>query len=267
MRKPSFISGTAVSGLLALLGVLTAAGAAEAQAWGTVKGQVVWAGPLPVPEKVKVTNDPKHCLSKGPLFHDNKVVNPKNKGVRWAMVWLVDAGDPDKALPIHPALRKLAKAKVEMDQPCCMFEPHVVGLRIGQALEVNNSSPVSHNVNVRSEPGPGPNKNPILPPGKSLSLGAAEFQPRAMPIQISCNIHGWMKASVFVFNHPYFAVTDENGNFEIKNAPAGKYRLVAWHEEVGFLDGTIPRKGSGGKLIEIKNVTDVGKLEVKPEPE
>jgi hypothetical protein len=266
MRPLPFNPGAAVGGALALLGVLAAAAPAEAQAWGTVKGQVIWAAPLPKAEPIKVTNDPKHCLSKGPLFRDNKVVNPKNKGVRWVMVWLVDAGDPNKALPIHPALQKLAKAQVEMDQPCCMFEPHVLGLRIGQDFVAKNSSPVSHNVNVQSgAPGTGPNLNQVLPPGKGLTIPAKDFKPRTIPINISCSIHPWMKDYLFVFDHPYFAVTDENGNFEIKNAPAGKYRLVVWHEEVGWVvDGKSPARG-GGKPIEIKGQTDVGKIDLKPE--
>ena len=50
------------------------------------------------------------------------------------------------------------------------------------------------------------------------------------PIQYKCTIHGWMTGYVRIFDHPYYAVTDEDGKFEIKNAPAGKYRIVYWHE-------------------------------------
>ena len=52
----------------------------------------------------------------------------------------------------------------------------------------------------------------------------------ARPIQYKCTIHGWMTGYVRIFDHPYYAVTDENGKFEIKNAPAGKFRIVYWHE-------------------------------------
>ena len=69
-----------------------------------------------------------------------------------------------------------------------------------------------------------------------------------------------MKGYLFVFEHPYFAVTDDNGQFEIKLAPAGPVNIVLWHEETGWVVG---RKG---KAIEIKAgaETDLGKIEVKP---
>ena len=72
-----------------------------------------------------------------------------------------------------------------------------------------------------------------------------------------------MTAYIKVFNNPYFAVTDEDGNFKIKDAPAGKYHIVAWQETVGFLSKTYKK----GDPIEIKpgGVTEV-KFEVKPKP-
>jgi hypothetical protein len=70
-----------------------------------------------------------------------------------------------------------------------------------------------------------------------------------------------MTAWVRVFNHPYFVVTDKDGNFEMKNAPAGEYNLVTWQEEVGWVKG-----GKVGVPINIKadGVTDAGKIELNP---
>jgi hypothetical protein len=71
-----------------------------------------------------------------------------------------------------------------------------------------------------------------------------------------------MKGWVRVFDHPYFAVTDADGNFVIKNAPAGKYQLVIWQEDMGFKDG---EKGKDGSPITIQaGSTDLGKIEIKP---
>jgi hypothetical protein len=223
---------------------------------------VVWGGAVPKREAIAVNLNKAHCLSKGPLYRDNLVVNPKNKGVRWAMVWLVHADAPRKALPIHPALKKVAPAKVEMDQPCCQFEPHMVGLRLGQALVIKNSAPIAYNVSLVSA-GPGPLMNAIVPPSKQLTIAAEQFRARPVPIRVRCNIHAWMGAWVFAFDHPYFAVTDENGNFAIKNVPVGKVRVVAWHEEVGWADGRSPLKG-GGKLIAVKGKGSVVSIELTP---
>src|SRR5581483_3826275 len=78
---------------------------AASQGWGNIKGQVVFAGDYkPVP--IKVDKDQAHCLSRGPLMDEKYVVNPKNKGVRWVMVWLTDPKNPTKKLPIHPSYPK-----------------------------------------------------------------------------------------------------------------------------------------------------------------
>ena len=63
------------------------------------------------------------------------------------------------------------------------------------------------------------------------------------PIEVSCSIHHWMKCWVRVFDHPYFAVTDDNGKFEIKYAPKGKLRLFIWQETGGINGGFAGRFG------------------------
>lgn len=237
-----------------------AAAAAEAEGWGTIMGRVVWAGDK-VPERapVKVDKDQNACLKNGPLLDDKLIVNPKNKGVRWAAVYLMSAGGFKKAMPIHPSLKDIKKKVVEIDQPCCLFEPHVMALREGQTLVVKNSAAISHNVKVDPEP----SINQIVPPGGQLKLD--NLKPRALPLSIACNIHGWMTGKVFVLPHPYFAVTDEDGKFEIKDAPTGDLRLVIWHEEPGWVvyDGA---KRSNGKKVTIKagETTDVGQVPLKP---
>jgi hypothetical protein len=50
-------------------------------------------------------------------------------------------------------------------------------------------------------------------------------------VNMKCNGgHVWMNAEMFVAPHPYYAVTDENGKFELTDVPAGDYQIVAWHE-------------------------------------
>lgn len=241
--------------------VLSAAKAAETEGWGTIKGQVVWAGDkVPQRAPLKVDKDQDACLKNGPLLDDKLVVNPKNKGVRWAAVYLMNENGFKKEIPVHPSLRDIKKKVVEVDQPCCQFEPHVLALQEGQTLVVKNSATIPHNVKVDPEP----SLNQILPPGGQLKLEDLKAR-RQTPLSIACNIHGWMSGRVFVLPNPYFAVTDEDGNFEIKNAPAGDFRLVIWHEEPGWVvfDG---RKRSNGKKITIKagDTTDLGKIPMKP---
>ena len=240
-----------------------AAQAAPDKDWGAIKGRIVFAGDkLPVPGQLKVDKDPNHCLAKGNLFSEEWVVNKENKGVRWVFVWLApDPAGEVKKLPIHPALKAPKEKKVEIDQPCCMFVPHALAMREGQILVGKNSSPIPHNMYVFGHPLKNPAQNPIIPSGGSYEF---KLQTDDWPVTIQCSIHGWMNARVRVFDHPYYAVTDADGNFEIKQAPPGEWRLIVWHDS-GWRGGA---KGKTGEKITVKGgaVTDLGKLDLKPNP-
>jgi hypothetical protein len=265
MQRSLFRPGR-VLGALAVAAALTlAAGGVRGQATGgTIKGVVALDAKTPPKAKeLDVNKDQAHCLSKGKIYSQELEVNPKNMGVKWAVVWLMDATNPSKPLRA-PAGAKPATGKVEMGQPCCKFIPHVLAMRQGQTLVVKNDGKVPHNVNLQGGD-EGPNLNPLLPVGKDLEVKGVVA--RLFPIQVSCSIHPWMKANIFVFSHPYFAVTGQDGTFTIKNVPPGKYRLVAWQESAGWLiGGKSPLKG-GGKVITVKAgaPTNVGTIKFKPE--
>jgi hypothetical protein len=247
-----------------VLGLLAAFPGQQATAqWGAFKGQIVFEGDkIPPPEKIEVTKDKEHCLAKGDLPKEAWVVNPKNKGVRWAMVWLAPE-QPGDELPVHPALKNLKKKEVEMDQPCCRFIPHCLIMREGQVLRVKNSAPISHSVMWAGNGKVTSGGNVTVPPSGSHRIKGLKCFKKFPIVNIACYIHPWMSAKVVVLDHPYFAVTDKDGKFEIKNAPAGNYRLIVWHEEIGWRGGFA---GRNGQKITIKagGVTDLGKLGLKP---
>jgi len=236
--------------------------------WGTIKGQVLWAGgDVPVQKQPNLSQDKDACLGAAKaqgkeILTQNYVVNGKTKGVKYVVVWLVDAKDVKAALPINPNLPAPAK-KVEMDQPCCFFEPHILCLREGQVLEAKNSAPVPHNYKIDSVP-PNPSLNQLIPPGKSLDIEG--WKAANAPSKVSCTIHPWMNGYIRVFAHPYYAITDENGNFEIKDAPAGTYNIVMWQEETGYFLGARDNKGVPLPVpIKAGATTDLGKFKLKPE--
>ncbi len=221
--------------------------------WGTVKGQVLWAGgAIPERKPLNVTKDQAHCLAKGPLLSEDWVVNPKNKGIRWTLLWLAPMAKGGN-LPIKPDLQTVKDKDVVLDQPHCQFEPHVLGMRQGQVLLVKNSAPVAHNVNwtggIKN-----PGGNVIVPAGGSHKI--TDLKADRFPLKITCNIHPWMNAFAGVFDHPYFAVSDADGKFEIKGAPAGQYRLIAWQESVGWA-------GEGKRDGQVINIPKDGTAEVK----
>ena len=230
---------------------------AEELKWGTVKGRVEFDGIPPARVEIAAAKghaDCKKCAADVKTLSDEWVVDPKTKGVRWVMVWLVDEKGGDK-IPIHPALAK-PEPNVVLDQPCCMFEPHVLGLRVGQTLLAKNTAAFPHNVKIE---GGGVSKNSAVAPGGTLAVAGWAVTGTAVIVQ--CGIHAWMHSWIRVFDHPYFAVTNDQGEFEIKNAPAGNYRLVIWHEAVGWVGG-----GKKGTPLFIKPdaVTDLGIIKAKP---
>lgn len=243
--------------------------AGKDQGWGLIKGRIVYAGSeVPKPEKVTVDKDAAHCLSKGDLFKEDWVVNPKNKGVRWTIVWLAPEPDREDSLPIHPKLKKF-EPEVFMDQPCCQFVPHCMGVRVGQKLVVKNSAPVAHSVRWggnRMVVGIG--GNTVVPAGKAQVIDnlTTNSKVKVPIVTINCDYHKWMNARVVVLDHPYFAITDKDGKFQIQDAPAGHYRLKIWHEKIGWRGGV---EGKDGLKVTItpNKATDLGELGIAPSKE
>jgi len=240
------------------MALLCAATLASAEGWGNVKGKVVYDpdAKLPVNEEVKVSNDPEFCTKDGKIHRNEWVVDSKTRGVKNVIVWLTKA-DPDEVQKpdwdpklIHPKLKEIPKTH-EADQPVCAFTPRVILLREGTELIFKNSAKVSHNVKIDGGKQLGPEINTAIPPGKSLTVGS--IKARHIPIECSCTIHPWMKAWIASFRHPYYAVTDEKGEFEIKDAPAGKWRLQVWHEGYGFVQKS---KNDRGIVITVKDGKD-----------
>lgn len=221
---------------LAFAATLNATKAQAPNGWVTIKGQVKLTK-APEAKKIDVTTDKQHCLAKGDLVYEDVIVNPKSHGVKNVVVWL-RPDNPNRKAPfpqamIHPDLAK-GKAKPQthvVDQPCCQFEPRVVAAREGDTIEFKNSAPVNHNVNYNSDTEPF--NNNMAP---NTSKTTKPLQAQSAPITFKCDIHPWMQGRARVFDHPYFATTDADGKFEIKNAPKGKWRIVYWHEN-GFHKG------------------------------
>ncbi len=226
---------------------------------GAVTGRLAWPKGAAIPENpaVDVRRDVKACLAKGPIRQDELIVHPKNRGIRNAAFFLVDADDPAKVLKAPPT-RKLAKS-LEITVPCCKIEPRVSVLAPGQSLVIDNKAVVTHAVQVHGGPD-GPNIARLVPPDTREDHGT--IKPRLMPMSLSCPIHPWMRGYVFAPPSPYFAVTDADGRFTITGVPKGRYRLIGWHERIGWIDRR-PRPGAPpGRVIEVKSgPVDLGVVE------
>lgn len=110
----------------------------------------------------------------------------------------------------------------------CYYEPHVFAVMAGESFSVHNADQTPHNVRQGSKRNG--EKNLAQNPGQTDKFAFAKKEAK---IPFACDIHSWMSAWAFVFEHPFHAVTDATGKFEIKGLPAGEYTFKAWHEELG----------------------------------
>jgi len=133
----------------------------------------------------------------------------------------------------------------ELDNQGCRFVPHVQAASVGQWLVVRNSDPILHTAHAHFKSGQ-PDFNLGLYPGK------VSRKPLVSPgvVPVVCDVHPWMKAYIVVTEHPYHAVTDIQGEYEIRDIPPGNYRLKVWHETLVTQEKPVEVKGGGVSEVE-----------------
>ncbi len=217
--------------------------ASAVEGWGTLKGQIVFEG-TPPPQKVleekgKAEKDPDMCAVDKSIVSERLVIDDATKGVKNVLVYL-----PHPSRVNEDARKAFTAKPVEFDQKQCIFQPHVLGLMAGVPVTLRSSDPKNHNVNVKLK---NSTFNQALGGGKSMDFTPPS--PERTPGAVVCDIHPWMSAWWMVLDNPYIAVTDAQGNFEIKNVPAGSQKVVVWQE---FVKGGGFVTPSSGEAITIK---------------
>lgn len=199
---------------------------------GKISGKIAFAGKKPVRKRITVDDDDCNKTRSGPLFAEDIVVS--DKGSLANVLIYVKSGLEGKTF-------EPAAAAVRFDQKGCSFQPHVIALRAKQPLEINNSDQVTHNIH------PIPRENREWnqgQPGGSPPI-QREFTKPEVGIPVKCNVHAWMRSYIHVIDHPYFAVSSEEGTFEIANLPPGEYTIEAWHEKLGQKTAKVTVAASG----------------------
>lgn len=204
----------------------------------TVSGKISFEGTPPKAGRINMSAEPD-CAA----LHDGVVMNEvvsvgEGGGLRNVFVW-VKAGLDGKFAP--------SSETPHLDQKGCIYTPHVLGVRTGQTVRIANSDQTTHNVH----PLPKINRewNKSQPPG--VSEIERSFPRQELMIPIKCNIHPWMRAYISVVDHPFFAVTGDDGSFELKGLPPGTYTIEALHERLGAQEASVTVGDAESKNVDL----------------
>jgi plastocyanin len=193
---------------------------------GTVTGKITFAGTAPAPEPIKMTSDPSCAQQGGPATTETLLVG-NGGGLQNVFVYVKD-GLGNQTFPA-PA------TAVTLDQRGCHYVPHVLGIQVGQPLEIVNDDPTLHNVHAV------PKANGEFNTGQPLKgmKHVHTFSTKEVMVPFKCDVHGWMNAYVGVLDHPFYAVTTPDGSFSLQGLPPGTYTIEAWHEKLGTQTQTV----------------------------
>lgn len=198
----------------------------------TIKGTVRYTGAPVDRKKIPVTIDQYVC---GKEKEAEDLVLSAANGIRYAVVSLQNA----------PAgVKTEIDNRVTMDQKLCAFVPRVIVVPAGGTVEFLNSDRLLHNVKSAAKENPPFNR--AQPHARSISFTFKKPE----TLRVDCDLHSWMRGWVVVTEHPFYVVTNEQGEFILDNVPPGKYNLQTWHETLGTVTQQVV-VGDGGATVTV----------------
>lgn len=184
---------------------------------GTIRGTVRWSGPAPKLVSASINKDPEICDPTSQKKRDlERLLISKSGGVANTVVYLKNIAQ-GKAVEL-PAARQF------LNQKNCRYEPHILLVPDNGTLQIKSSDHTLHTVHMSGAA----DYNLPFP---FVDQVVSRTMNREGLVDLRCNAgHVWMNAEILVVPHPYYAVTDAEGNFELTDVPPGNYQIVAWHE-------------------------------------
>ncbi len=210
---------------------------------GTIAGAVTYEGIAPKPAPLKITRDQKVCAA-APHLSQELEVGAKG-GIRGAIVSIPGI---EKGIALKP------ESAVTFDQRGCMFEPHVLAFPAGSTVKVLNSDDIMHDLRTFSTANPPLN---LVQPANVKSIEVKIDKPEL--IKAGCYMHPWMTAWWYAATNPYYAVTDADGKFEIRDVPPGTYTVRLWQEKLGERTRTVTVKAGQTATVNFKRKPAAGK--------
>jgi plastocyanin len=204
-----------------------------------ITGKIKLNGEAPPAREITPIKADKLCgpLHSAPVMTRTYVVGA-DKGLANVAVY-IKAGLPAGKTYTVPTEKPL------IDQIGCVYEPFISVAMVGQTVDIKNSDAFMHNVNCQAKV----NKGFNFAQATKDQVNPRVFDKPELGVKLICNVHPWMSGYVHVFDHPFFAVTDKDGNFAIKgDLPDGKYTVEANHLKSGTVTGEVEVKGGKATL-------------------
>ncbi len=225
VKAAAFPGGILVFSACLTVFVMSVSPLAEAAA---ISGTVVFEGKAPRMRPIKVEADPNCAkLHVDADLMTEWLVLGEGQTVANVLVQVVSGLPKGKTYPVP-------EAPAEFTQQGCRYSPHVLIVRKGQTLKILNPDGMQHNVHAM----PKVNREFNKAMAKTHTEITHVFDKAESHFKIKCDVHSWMEAYCVVLDHPFFAVTGEDGSFAIEGLAPGKYEIEAWHEVLGTRRGT-----------------------------
>ena len=214
---------------------------------GNITGTVTYEGDAPARPALTATKD-QHCIDAVTGTKSEALIVSKGKGIKNVVIYARVRG----AKPTVPDKNPV------MDQKGCAYYPHVLAVVAGSTVDLTSSDPVAHNVHSHAKKNEAINYQ-IPQPGKVIPHKVA----KAEEIKFTCDIHAWMTGYIVAVPNNFFTVTGyknadgtwissddyeksaDAGAYSIAEVPAGRVRVIAWHEELGSANKTVEVPASG----------------------
>ncbi len=223
---------------------------------GNITGTVIYEGDAPARTALTINTTEQHCIDSTAGAKSENLVVSKGKGIQNVVIYARGRG-----YTVTPL-----KENVVVDQKNCRYLPHVLVVPTGSTVDLTSSDPVAHNVHSHAEKNEGKN---ILIAEKGTTYTYTITKAEA--IKLTCDIHAWMSGYIVAVDSNFYAVTGQKddkdkfidpdtyekstdtGKFTLKDVPAGRTRVIAWHEDLGSANKTVEVPEEGDVTVEFKS--------------